>query len=522
MASPPVLSMLLDYYAKNLLPAVWSSDGTLSLRFRAQLDEQLKRFPDASPYLIGDAVNHYWQHDSDVDVVLMVEPDIVVPYRQQAKNVNDFHLVDSDCALRFWIMPNTTTPSVLAKHFGPLYCLVTSQYFGIVTPNETDLTDPASLVCAIDWQLYKAKFDVELFPENWRLVAEAFREMGPANRTILLDMVRYRLAAVDRNVNKVLTAQPSEYWRRVEELEKILIDTEELPDVQTKLPRRVVLAILHRFRYQDLLDSLIEIDDRLRQYTRQASMQTEKVIRVHGTVMVEGSRTGLLEAKRHLRRHYRCHHYRDNAMTVEEVAEPEMATLTRIAKDNGLHVTQVRGTHEVHLATDEPTKKMVKLDLLAGSWYRTNQESFPLVHVTQVWNQMSPEGEEMWLFDVDLVASGTLPMPATMTAEQLSEYKPKPATVEDFDALDIAPPAGFSPSPHSIPEPEDNPAEQKVAGVSLPQAQLACLALKKRLGYRVRNATTERLPAGGFCIVADVCGQGEDPIEIVGTTVRYR
>jgi hypothetical protein len=136
---------------------------------------------------------------------------------------------------------------------------------------------------------------------------------------------------------------------------------------------------------------------------------------------------------------------------------------------------------------------------------------------------MSPEGEEMWLFDVDLVDSGALPMPATMSAEQIIEYKLKPATLDDFDALDVAPPAGFEPSPHFIPGTDEEAPEEKTAGVSLPQAHLACLALRQQLGYRLQNAAVQRTAGSGFFVEAEVRGSYVDlPVVVSGTPVRYR
>ena len=241
--------------------------------------------------------------------------------------------------------------------------------------------------------------------------------------------------------------------------------------------------------------------------------------------MLEGSEAGLKAAQLELWRHYRCHHYRANAMVVEEVAEPEMLTIQRIARDHNIYIADVRNSHDVRIATDDEKepKRSVKLDLLDGGWYRTNQEAFPLVHVTRIWNQLDPDGEEEWLFDVDLVASAMVPMPATMSAEQLSEYKPKPATLNDFEELDIVPPAGFEPSPHVVPNTDNvqEPEKEKSAGVSLPQAQIARLALLQKFPHSIATAAVVQVP-GGFCVRASVKEPDVRlPRLIVGTQIRY-
>jgi hypothetical protein len=135
---------------------------------------------------------------------------------------------------------------------------------------------------------------------------------------------------------------------------------------------------------------------------------------------------------------------------------------------------------------------------------------------------------ELWLFDVDLVDGTALPQPATMDAKQLKGFKPKPASLDDFEELDIAPPAGFEPAPHAIPNADDGmedwEKEKKklTEGVALPKAQIAVMALRQAVGPRLLNHRFESAVSGGFYIRASVIGSQDDlPEEIAGTVVRY-
>ena len=252
----------------------------------------------------------------------------------------------------------------------------------------------------------------------------------------------------------------------------------------------------------------------------------QKLLTIHGTVILAGSSLGLKEARTELEREYKVHHYRDNAMYVEDVADSEMPQLKRLADAHGVWIEQVRDTQEVRVATDKP--KAVNLNLLSGGWYKTNQDAFPLINIIEIRNVPGDDGEELWLFDVDLVDGTALPQPATMNAKQLKSYKPKPASLDDFEKLDIAPPAGFEPAPHAIPNADDDledweKSKKKLTeGVTLPKAQIAVMALRQAVGPRLLDHRFEPVASGGVYIRASVVGNQENlPEEIAGTAVRY-
>ena len=269
--------MILDHHGKNLLPAVWTPDGTVSLRFRSQLRDQLRRFGDPPAYLVGDAVSHYWRTDSDVDVLLFVRDDQKAEFRHQAERASGYPLINTDNVLRFWLMPNATNPEVLARHFGPIYDLVQGIWYGKMALGDTALTRPEAVVQYINWRLYRAKFNEEVFPEDWRIVSAAFSDMHERDRSLVLDDLKYRVAAVNHSVNRVLTALPSAMWRRTQVFERELEENEELPENIDSLPRRVVLAVLHLYRYRDVLDTLIKINEKLQSYNRSAAVRIPRL-----------------------------------------------------------------------------------------------------------------------------------------------------------------------------------------------------------------------------------------------------
>jgi hypothetical protein len=255
-----------------------------------------------------------------------------------------------------------------------------------------------------------------------------------------------------------------------------------------------------------------------------------RTLQVHGTVILEGSSLGIREIRRELDPHFHCHHYRANALLVRDVTEAELEEVHTLADAHTLTVAQVRDTRTVRIAEDAeseavPQDKQPKLDLLQGNWYKTNQDAFPLMHVLLVRNEIDPYGQQLWLFDVDFVAPDQLPMQATIDAVKLKGLNPKPASVEDFEVLDLIPPADLDPDPHVIPSVDDEVEKvnaDKTAGVSMLKAHLSSTALAQTLGDRLIRHEIAPASDGGYFIEAVVKeGTFRAPDEIAGTPVRY-
>ncbi len=273
------MQSLLNYHAKNLLPSVWSQDGDLLMRFRAQLNDQTEhRFAQVRDVLlVGDAVSHYWQHESDVDVLLLVDDADMNETVQQVKRASGFPLLGTDNEVRFWPILSGMAPSVLAKHFGPVYSTRTGRWFGQHVQDTQELQRPEGLLQYANWRLFKAKHDEDPFPYDWRILTTAFKTLDVDEREHVIDETKFRIAQVDRNVTQLLKSQTREIWKAAERFDQELVEQEEIPATVDAIPHRVALAILHRFRYQDLLGTLIQIDDKLHRRSIYATAGTSKL-----------------------------------------------------------------------------------------------------------------------------------------------------------------------------------------------------------------------------------------------------
>lgn len=250
-------------------------------------------------------------------------------------------------------------------------------------------------------------------------------------------------------------------------------------------------------------------------------------IELYGSVILTGSAVNLKHVAAALPG-FNTQHYRANALLVSDVTDPELVELERIAAANDVCIDQVRDRRVIKLAAEETKQpKQPDLKVIAGGWYKTNNDALPLIHVISVRNEVRPGGVQAWLFDIDFVAADALPQPATLSADQLNTYKPKPASLVDFEDLDIIPPSGFEPTPHAIPSVDDTEEEyaskqEELTGVPLPQAQAAVMLLKKTAGFPANDACLARAAGGGFYISAAVEKHRLLPDEIAGTKIRYR
>jgi len=264
---------LLDYHAKYLLPSVWDSDGMgLTMRFRSQLRRQLEeRFPDAiDVWLVGDAVSHYWRPDSDVDVLISAPEDVLSRYRNEANAASGFPLAATENQVFFYPVKESLSPNVIARHFGPLYSMYSGLWYGNYVRDEMELRRPSALLQRINWMLFKVKRTLEPFPYEWRMTREAFRTMPPGDREEVLDALRYRIANINHRINRMLRNYPKEVWRDAELFEVLLNEDEEV-DASTALPPRLQYAILNRFRYRDVLDTLEMADEKMQTYENRRS-----------------------------------------------------------------------------------------------------------------------------------------------------------------------------------------------------------------------------------------------------------
>jgi len=253
-----------DYHRRWLDPYVWGADErTLTSRTQSQLDEQVRtRFPTAEGvYLVGALVGHYWDPESELDVLVRVPDDNLPGYRDDARIASGRKLLPSEHRVNFWLVSAQRPPDVIARHFGPIYDIFGQQWFGERNTSESELLQPGALLRQINWQLYKAKRTLDPYPEKWTVATEAFNAMRPEHQLKLIEALQMKVGALDNNVQKGLRDADASVWKALEEFEHELYETgnDDLPTQVVEagtLPDRQVKAVLHKFRYDDLLETL--------------------------------------------------------------------------------------------------------------------------------------------------------------------------------------------------------------------------------------------------------------------------
>lgn len=260
---------IYDHHNLSLSSDIWAAgDQTLNFRVRSQIDEQLRsRFQDVSGvYLLGPMVTHYHDEESDLDVVLRVPKDKVKQYRKEAEFVSGFSLDPTEHKVHFYVLPDSIQPASLGHHFGPVYEYTSGLWYGERDTGNFQMLKAGALVRWINWQLFKAKPSLEVSPFYWTILFAAFQELGEEERALIIDALRWRVKGLEKKIRDRLRQQPAAVWKKSEEFEEQLIETEsdEVPkQYLNEVPKNVILQILHKFRYMDLLDRLSVMHDKL-------------------------------------------------------------------------------------------------------------------------------------------------------------------------------------------------------------------------------------------------------------------
>lgn len=143
-----------------------------------------------------------------------------------------------------------------------------------------------------------------------------------------------------------------------------------------------------------------------------------------------------------------------NTLVVANVFEEDFHDLQEIIAQHNLHVRDFGNRETVCENKKRPVKLYTsKAEFVSemGAWYRTNNEEYPLLVLVNIWTEedTSPteveeeKADDVKLVEVNLVAPDSLPIPVTMTLDELKKYGPKPATVSDFEDLDLPIPSDY-------------------------------------------------------------------------------
>jgi hypothetical protein len=150
-----------------------------------------------------------------------------------------------------------------------------------------------------------------------------------------------------------------------------------------------------------------------------------------------------------------------NTLIVADVFEEDFSDLQEVIAHCNLNVRDFGKRTTVTEATKRPEKFYAsKKEFVSelGAWYSTNNEEYPLLVLTNIWTEydVSPkeelteeDAEEVKLVAVNLVAPDSLPVPVTMTIDELKKYNPRPATKKNFEELDLPVPSSYEAPPLS-------------------------------------------------------------------------
>jgi len=362
---------ILDFHAKNLCPSVWEPDGTkLTGRFYAALFELLEQFPNAQRcLLIGNSVSHYWLEDSDIDVVLLMAPEDVEKAQYTAR-VGRFKL-DSHI-IKLFVMPSNNNARDLAERFGPIYCVDTVSWHGVVAHDTGELLRPSGLVRRISWLLYRILDSLDLTPD-WKIEITAFEDMKPISRNDTLTELNRRIILADHELEHFLPTLTRDEWKKATEFETQLNESGEVPEL--KINKKVQALIIDIYRRRDLYETLQERHDRL------------------------------------------------------EVIER----------------AEIRGAG---------VKTALTIDMMAGDWYKTKLELFPLIYIRNIHRDASKMAigsddydDDVRLVDFEFVGADGIATMACATLKEVKGFGLTKADDKDFEDLGLVAPTPMVQAP---------------------------------------------------------------------------
>jgi hypothetical protein len=253
---------------------VWSStEQTLLPRAKAQILNQFQdRFPTATGVLlIGPMVGHYYTDDTPVDVLVAVPSSSIKDYKRELEFINGRILLPTEHQIFFYLVPNTVSVDILTQYFGPVYDVLSGIWYGPRVTDITELARPSAILQRIAWQLYRYKNEVELFPELWTPVFAAFEELGVEEQNQVVDALRFKIKKLDVALQKLLKNIPNAaVWKAVDSFEDLLNEDQSDDVVPATLsdeviPKPVLFLVLHKFRYEDITERLVEKLEKLKE-----------------------------------------------------------------------------------------------------------------------------------------------------------------------------------------------------------------------------------------------------------------
>ena len=274
---------IYDYHRRLLSSDVWKADEmSLAPKARRQLHNQVQNRFQRAPgvYVVGELAGHYYHEESPLDVIISAPKELVEEYRREADVVNGYALPGTGHPVYFFIVDASVKPALLADKFGPIYDVGSDQWIGKRVTGITEMTRPEALLQQIKWRLYKIKeFDEQPYPYEWRVLGEALQLISTDERSRLMDELRKVIARLEQNIGSVLKSyNDPAVWRNASTLKTLFEEDEHEDDIRefvekNKIPSPVVLAIMNVFRYDDVLEQIAEVDEKLQ---RMEDLEAEK------------------------------------------------------------------------------------------------------------------------------------------------------------------------------------------------------------------------------------------------------
>ncbi len=169
---------------------------------------------------------------------------------------------------------------------------------------------------------------------------------------------------------------------------------------------------------------------------------------------------------------------RPNSIVLRDVPESDIKKLTEASLLHGFRIAELIGEKVLMHQEKVVPKKPLRLAIYKGDWLfsELTEETHPFVHVTQVSRGRSASGDEVQVFELNFHDhAGTLPDVRTLEGPAVVKLELRPATVEDYERLDMIPPSDLSdpvqdykaPEGQGVPDPTLAPQS---GNAPLPQA----------------------------------------------------
>lgn len=263
---------ILDYHHKILCADVWSSDEmVVRPQVRDSIEEQMKaRFPRARGlFLVGDMTGHYYHEASDLDLLVAARDEDVNAYFEECRFVSGYLLDGTQHKVNFHVVDSSMSPAALAAKFGPVYDIGSGVWYGRRVLGITEMTRPEAVMEHISWRLYKAKNSTSLRPYKWDMLTAAFSQITDEDRKQVIYKLKLTVAALEKNVRSVIKAfNQADVWRGAAAFAEVLEESRNENEIEEQadalgLPEPVLAAIVNKYRYEDLLDQLELMDQKI-------------------------------------------------------------------------------------------------------------------------------------------------------------------------------------------------------------------------------------------------------------------